>query len=69
MTTQKQIRQNFWLEFPQFKKGYKKNNNGNYVPKTQNDYKTDIRCHFCDYLENLRCNGVISENLANRATL
>tara|TARA_R110002050_G_scaffold177803_1_gene310907 strand:- start:629 stop:838 length:210 start_codon:yes stop_codon:yes gene_type:complete len=69
MTTQKEIRVNFWINHPEFKKGYKKNKSGNYVAKSQNDYNTDIRCYFCDYVENLRCNGVITESLSNRATL
>ncbi len=69
MTTQAQIREDFWINHPQFKKGYKKNKSGNYVPKTQNDYRTNIRVTFCDYLEYLRCSGIISEKLAYRATL
>jgi hypothetical protein len=37
--------------------------------KRQNDYCTDIRCSFVDYVDSLRKDGIISEKLANRATL
>ena len=69
ITTQKQIRESFWLMHPSYKKGYKKNKNGNYVPKTQNDYKTDIRVCFCDWVDHLHRDGEISEKLASNVTL
>ena len=37
--------------------------------KTQNDYSTDIRCKWCDFVEVARRNGWITEAQANRATL
>lgn len=66
MKTQKQIRTNFWQyvkEYaPEYSKEYK-------ASKKQNHYKTDIRVLFTDYIENLRRNGDISENLAYKVTL
>ncbi len=37
--------------------------------KRQNDYNTDIRCTFVDYVDNLRRDNQISEKLAQRVTL
>ena len=62
MTTQKQVRESFWNAFPQFKSEYKKT-------YTQNQYHTDIRCSFVDYVDMLAKDGVISEKLAQRVTL
>lgn len=60
LSTLKAIRDEFWNDNPQFKRisGWK-----------QNQYKTDIRVSFIDFVENLRRNGDISEALANRTTL
>lgn len=66
MKTQKQIRTNFWEYVketaPQYLKEYK-------ASKKQNDYKTDIRVLFTDYIESLRRNGNILDNLAYKVTL
>ena len=62
MTTQKQVRESFWNAFPEFKSEYKKT-------YTQNQYRTDIRCSFVDYVDSLAKNGEISEKLAQRVTL
>lgn len=62
LTTQKQVRQLFWDSFPEFKPEYR-------VKKSQNDYRTDIRCTFVDFVNSLRENNQISEKLANRVTL
>jgi len=60
ITTQKEIRAQFWESNQHFKrKGQAK----------QNTYNVDIRMAFCDYVEYLNRSGVISEALANRATL
>lgn len=60
MTTQAQVRKAFWREHPQFKR---------FAGKTQNDYPTDVRVSFVDYVNYLACNGEISEALAKRVTL
>lgn len=60
ITNQVYIRGMFWAEYPEFKRrpGWK-----------QNDYPTDVRVCFCDFIEMLRCSESISETLAQRATL
>lgn len=62
MKTQKEVRVSFWENHPQFKKDYRKT-------KRQNDYYTDIRCCFVDYVDYLVKDGIISEKLGNRVTL
>ena len=37
--------------------------------KRQNDYYTDIRCEFVDFVDYLARNGQISEKLAYKVTL
>jgi hypothetical protein len=62
MRTIKQVRQNFWATFPQFKSDYR-------VKKRQNDYCIDIRCTFVDYVDSLQRYGIISDKLADKVTL
>ena len=59
-TNQKDIRKMFWEDHREFTRipGY-----------TQNDYHTDLRVSFVDYVDYLCRNGVISDKLAQRATL
>jgi hypothetical protein len=57
-----EIRKSFWASFPQFQQFYRKT-------WKQNQYCTDIRCSFVDYVDQLRKDNQISEKLANRATL
>ena len=60
ITTQKTLRAAFWCDHPQFtRKGR----------QTQNQYKTDIRVTWCDYVDHMNRIGLISDKLANRATL
>ena len=60
--SQQQVRQLFWDSFPEFKPEYR-------VKKRQNEYRTDIRCTFVDFVDLLRKNNEISEKLANKVTL
>ena len=62
MRTQKEIRMAFWESYPQHKTERRSN-------KKQNDYCTDIRCDFVEYVEFLRSSGIISEKLAHKVTL
>lgn len=62
MKTISSVRASFWETFPQFKSEYRKK-------KRQNEYCTDIRCTFVDYVYSLQRIGLISEKLANRVTL
>jgi len=57
-----EIRNAFWEDHPQYAADRRSR-------KRQNDYKTDIRCAFCDYLDYLQSNKTISEALRGRATL
>ncbi len=63
MTTQREIRDAFWLTF--FVEGKPRR----YYGKSQNDLPTDLRVSFCDYVEHLRREGTITEQLAYRVTL
>ena len=69
MTNQKQIRAAFWEAFPDLpRRRYRYSWN----PRDKTAelvYPIDTRCAFVDYLDQLQRNGVISESLANRATL
>ncbi len=60
--TEKQVRQLFWVSFPQYQKYYRDG-------KTQNSYKTDIRCAFVDFVDSLNRDGQISDELAYNVTL
>ncbi len=60
ITTQKALRNEFWYRHPQYKRvsGWK-----------QNNYQTDIRVAWCDFVDATYRSGQISEALAQRATL
>lgn len=69
MTNQKQIRAAFWEAFPDLPRRryrYSPNRSDKTAPLV---FPIDTRCAFVDYLDQLQRNGVISESLANRATL
>lgn len=57
-----QIRAAFWEAHPQFRE-YRR------ARKRQNDYRADIRCAFCEWLDCIHKDGLISDHLANIATL
>lgn len=58
----RQIRDLFFEENEQFK-------NERRTRKSHNNYSTDCRCAFCDYVDYLQKDGVITENQANKITL
>lgn len=62
MKTIKEVRDSFWEVYSQFADQYRK-------AWRQNQYCTDIRCAFVDYVDSLRKDGIISETLANKVTL
>ena len=62
MKTISAVRQAFWDQHTEFKKEFKKT-------LRQNDYKTDIRCAFVDFVDHLSREGSITEKLAQRVTL
>ncbi len=60
ITTQKALRNEFWCQHPQYKRvsGWK-----------QNNYHTDIRIAWCEFIDNLYQSDQISKGLVERATL
>lgn len=62
MKTQKEVRSAFWESFPEFRSEYRKT-------YRQNQYRTDIRVSFVDFVDSLQRSGQISESLAQRVTL
>ena len=62
MKTISEIRNAFWEANPQFKE-YRRSR------KRQNDYHAEIRCSFVDWLDSVNKDGLISDELANKATL
>jgi hypothetical protein len=60
--TFKQVRNLFFEEFPEFKSERKSR-------KPQNEYSTNCRVYWCDFVEMLRRNGNITESQANRIVL
>ena len=66
MKTKKEIRANFWQFLQETAPDLAKLKR---TRKTQNDYPTDIRCAFVQYVDDLLKNGQISEKLANDTTL
>jgi len=64
MTTQKQIRAEFWAAHPTLSRCKIRDYAG-----TGHMHTTDARCAFVDFVDVLHRNGQISEALANRVTL
>ena len=68
-TTQAQIRAAFWATFPELPRRMVKAAPGLYRRATQNEYPTDTRVTFVDFIDGLHRDGQISDALAQRATL
>lgn len=64
ITSQRQLRREFWATFPNLPRKRIKNYAG-----TGLMYRTDTRCAFVDWLDALQKGGDISQALAQRATL
>lgn len=64
ITTQKQLRHEFWATFPELPKRKITNYSGN-----GKMHCTDTRCAFNDWIDMLSKDGDISQALASRATL
>ena len=60
LKTKQQIRYQFWLDHPEFKEIY---------GMSQNNYPTDVRVTFVDYVDYLERSGLITMDLANKVTL
>jgi hypothetical protein len=66
MTTQKQVRDSFWDMLGEVVPNLAKQRRSQL---RQNDYCTDIRVSFVDYVDSLQKQGEITESLAQRVTL
>lgn len=66
VTTQKELRAVFWANLPDHLTG---GDRVRVTGKTQNQYPTDTRMAWCDFVEYMRISGQISAALANRVTL
>lgn len=62
MTTQKQLRAYFWECNPSFGPLRR-------AKKKQNDYPADVRMAFVDFVYHLQRDEIISQKLAEKATL
>ena len=62
MKTLTRLRASFWQTHPEHAESFRKT-------YRQNQYNTTIRAAWVDYVDNLARGGIISEKLANRATL
>lgn len=74
ITTQKALRAAFWEAHPQFKRRVRPTKvhvNGTqvFLACTQNEYPTDVRVTWVDFVDSMRRDGRISDALAGRATL
>jgi hypothetical protein len=65
-TTQKQIRAAFWATFPHFAEQARE---AGILSKPQNFHCATVRCTFVDFLDGLHRDGMVSDELADRATL
>ena len=64
ITTQKELRASFWRNNPQCSRQTIRDHSG-----IGRMYCTDTRVAWCDYVDGLQRCGLITEALANRATL
>lgn len=62
ITNQKELRRAFWAQAGVLADFYK-------VSYRQNDYSATVRCEWCDFVEHCCRDGIISQQLAARATL
>ena len=66
MKTKIEIRNSFWNYLKEVNPELAQQRRSN---KKQNQYCCDIRQSFCDYIENLRCDNIITEKMSNSITL
>lgn len=69
ITTQRELRDEFWRQHPRFKRRMVKVGPDRYRQATQNDYPTDVRVAWCDWVDHMNKSNQISDALAERATL
>ena len=66
ITNQKQLRKQFWIDHPHLAEQARA---AGMISKRQNEHCATVRCTFVDWTDYLEKNGVISQELCNRATL
>lgn len=64
ITTQRELRREFWRQHPHLQRRKITNYSGNGTM-----HVTDTRCAWCDWLDALSKDGTIPQELAQRATL
>ena len=69
MTNQKQIRAAFWEAFPDLPRRRYRYSPNRSDKTAELVFPIDTRCAFVDFLDQLQRDGIISEALADRATL
>lgn len=78
ITTQRELRALFWSENPHLSRRYMTETtvdkysgvvSSKVRPATQNEYPTDTRVAWCDFVDHMERDRQISEALASRATL
>lgn len=69
MTNQKQIRAAFWEAFPDLPRRRYRYSPNRSDKTAELVYPIDTRCAFVDFVDQLQRDGIISEALADRATL
>lgn len=66
LTTQKQVRDAFWQNLPDWLNGEARVRKAN---QRQNQYPTDTRVAFVDFVDWMNKDGQISDKLADKVTL
>jgi hypothetical protein len=66
ITSQKELRREFWASFPELETEARRRRT---LSKGQNAQTCDTRMTFCDWLDGLRKSGQVADGLAERATL
>lgn len=69
MTNQKQIRAAFWEAFPDLPRRRYRYSPNRSDKTAELVFPIDTRCAFVDFVDQLQRDGIISEALADRATL
>lgn len=66
ITTQKELRREFWAQHPHFAEQARE---AGMLTAPQNQHCATVRCSFVDFVDSLHRSGLISDALADRATL
>ena len=64
LTTQRQVRHEFWQSFPKLPRRKIRDYSG-----TGKMHCTDVRCAFANFIDLLSCDGSISPEMVQRVTL